>query len=166
VLETRDGPWLTRQEVLAATAPAVDPSEALLNDGWTAVASVNPELSTFALDGDPQTRWHSAPQTPGDAFTVDLGRPRRFDTVRTRLQASRHDYPRGWRVEVSDDGLDWTTIAHDPATRPPITDFIAAGPTHFDMALPEVETRYVRIVQTGSDERFVWSIHELELRRH
>lgn len=166
VLEERGGPWLTRPEVLEGLVPAPEPGARLSRDGWSADAGVNGNLAGLAIDGIAATRWYSGPQRPGSHFSVDLGKPVRFDTIRTTVHPFPHDYPHGWRLEVSDDGIQWSPIAREPAAAPPITDFIDPRSHPFEITFPEVQSRYLRIVQTGVDEQHVWSIYELELYRH
>lgn len=163
VLETPASTWRSRRPRPGArAAPA---SAALPNDRWTASASANPHLAHFAVDGDITTRWHSPPQSPGDWFAVDLGGVESFDRIDLLLDRFPHDYPRGWRIEVSNDGESWSAVSSRAGFRPPIEEFLAARGIRISVSLPTTRARYVRVTQTGRDPVYVWSIHEIELRR-
>ena len=65
--------------------------------------------------------------------------------------ASKDDYPRKYEVRVSDDGEHWSN---------PVVSGTGAALTTIDFP-PKTVTRFVRIVQTGSDKGCFWSFHEL-----
>lgn len=171
VLEVRDGPWLGRDEVYARSEQYVRDSapaamgERLSTDGWTVTANVYENRAPLAVDGDLSTRWHTRLQQPGDHFEVDMGHPARFDRVVTRLFGFPHDYPRGWRLAVSDDRQRWRVVAEESVVRPPIIGFLQPRGMPVSMTFPQVEARYLRIEQTGSDDEYEWSINELEVYR-
>ncbi|MGD8329684.1 MAG: discoidin domain-containing protein [Acidobacteriota bacterium] len=165
VLETPQRFWRTRATYRPRETRRELTGEALPHSGWSVHASVNDDFARWAIDGDLTTRWHSEPQRPGDELFVDLGAPTRFDSVVLRLGDFPHDYPRGWRVEVSDDGEQWSTAGRQARVRPPITEFLHPRGLWTELELPGTEARYLRIVQTGSDPVHVWSVHEIELRR-
>ncbi|GAB3412141.1 discoidin domain-containing protein [Flindersiella endophytica] len=68
-----------------------------------------------AVDGDRTTRWaNSAAErtTMKGWFAVDLGASRRLDRVLIHWQEDA--WPLNYRIEVSDDGTDWRTVASVP----------------------------------------------------
>lgn len=64
---------------------------------------------------------------------------------------SRMDYPRGFDVETSTDGINWSTAASG----------IAYGWKR-PISIEPVSARYVRITQTGSAPQW-WSIDEVTI---
>ena len=133
----------------------VDPRE------LQATASVNPGDARLAIDGDMTTRWHTGPQAPGDHFDLDMVAVRRIRGVTLRLGDYTWDYPRGYRVEASLDGDQWSRIAERPQADLPLRSFLS--PTHLavDIAFPATSCRYVRITNLGSDRTIYWSICEI-----
>ena len=163
--ETRGSPWLSRDQNRHEAIRLDEIWVPLLKPAWTVRASVNDHLSALAVDGDVTSRWNSEPQTPGDEFVVDFGEEVTFGNIVIWLHTHPHDYPRGYRVEVSDDGEAWRTIARAQEVHVPITRFIEALEHPFEITFPEIRARHLRIVQTGSHPVYVWSIHELEVRQ-
>jgi len=82
--------------------------------GWTAAA--NPATSgsdavANAVDGDASTRYSTdAAQAPGQYLQVDFGKEIHARQVVFDTGASTGDYPRGYTVQTSSDGTDWTTV--------------------------------------------------------
>ena len=105
VYEMRGGEWLNREEVYVRLADADAGWASSPRDGWTVAAEPNDHLASLAIDGDVSTRWVSANQKPGDRFEVDLGRIETVDSVVMVLDRNLSDYPRGYRVEISEDGV-------------------------------------------------------------
>ena len=126
---------------------------------------VRDDLASLAVDNDLGSRWNSTPQKPGDHFVVDFGTPTTFGSIAMWLHTHPHDYPRGYRVEVSDDGETWEIVAEVARVHVPITRFVDPLAHPFEITFPETTARYLRIVQTGEDRIYVWSIHELEVRQ-
>lgn len=128
---------------------------------WTLSASTNPNLMRFAVDGDLSTRWYSL-QRPAQFFQVDLGQETLLNGLVLDV-SSRHalNSPRGYRVDASRDGQTWENVAENPAYLLPLTE--ALRPKHYkvDIPFPAITTRHVRIVQTGTDVDYRWSISEL-----
>ena len=65
---------------------------------------------------------------------------------------SRDDYPRGYKVELSGDGLVWKQIAAGKGDGP-VTNIL----------FPAEKAKFVKITQTGAVDGLFWSIHELQL---
>ena len=125
---------------------------ALSRSGWVATASNNSAAARNAIDGNAGTRWDTAAaQTNGQWFQVDMLAPRTFDRVVLDSSGSPGDYPRGYRISVSDTGTSWVDIASGTGSSAVL-----------NVALASQTRRYVRITQTGSSGAW-WSIHELLL---
>lgn len=105
-------------------------------------------------------RWTTShPLTPGDQLTVDLGR----NVTPTRLTLDQtgypNDYPRGLRVELSEDKQTWKAAAQFSA------DAVKSGLTNNEIAVPLTPApgRYLRLTNLGADTFYWWSIHALRL---
>lgn len=150
--------------------PKTVPAKALEKWDWTCSASVPDSSFPFsgakipvdasaanATDGDHWTGWRdmTATQYPGQWFQVDMGRVQAFDRIRLDCTWAVFDYPRSYRIDVSDDGKNW---------RGPV----ATGKGHLgitEIAFPLQRARWIRITQTGADPNRHWSIYELEVLR-
>jgi hypothetical protein len=127
--------------------------------GWVATASSTESGSSpaNALDGNSKTGWSAgAHEAAGQWFQVDLGRAATFQQLVLDATNSPHDYPRGYAVYVSRNGTDWAAL------KPVATG--KGGGAVTTITLPAAVTgRYVRVVQTGSDPKWGWSIDEFNL---
>ena len=95
-------------------------------------------------------------------FQVDMGggqadaQPQTFNAITLDNPAGEGDYPRGYEVLVSDDGMNWGSPV---ATGVGTADSIA-------ITFPQQTARFIRIVQTSSSPPpgfHWWSIHELNV---
>jgi hypothetical protein len=106
-----------------------------------------------AIDGNPATRWSSnANQAPGMWFQIDLGAVKTVSQVKLDNDASPNDTPRGYNLRLSVDGTNWITVDSKPNNTLPVNATFA--PT---------KARYIRIEQTGSSDRWWWSINEIAI---
>jgi hypothetical protein len=131
----------------------------LSRGGWVASASSTESggSAANALDGNLNTRWSTgAHQTAGQWFQVDLGRAQTFQKLVLDTTNSPNDYPRGYAVYVSNNGTDWSSLS-------PVATGAGGGPVTTITLSAAVTARYVRIVQTGSDPNWWWSIDEFNL---
>jgi F5/8 type C domain len=128
---------------------------ALPRSGWTATASSNSDDAARAFDSTTATRWATGlTQRAGQFFQIDLGKPSNFDSIELNAAGNAEDYPRNYRVLVSDDGATW---------RGPVATGQGAGAaTEIDFS-PQT-ARHVRIEQDGSDDARWWSIADVQLR--
>ena len=118
--------------------------------GWVASASGGSSPAN-AIDGNAATRWDtSAIQTPGQWFQVDMGAPRAVFRVVLDSTGSPNDYPRGYQVNLSNDGISWGSPVATGAGSPAVTTISFASQV----------ARYLRITQTGSAAGNYWSIYE------
>ncbi len=131
----------------------VDPS------GWTATADpagpANPcctgDVAANAVDADASTRYSTgAAQAPGQYLQVDFGKPVHARQVVFDTGASTGDYPRGYTVTTSVDGVNWTTAVAD-----------GQGTGQFTTArLSGAPVRYIRITLTASSGSW-WSVADV-----
>jgi hypothetical protein len=73
------------------------------------------------------------------------------------------DYPRGFRVEVSQDGSAWIIASGQDQTLIDIRAFLRPKELALEIPLADVPARKIRIINTGQDPVHYWSIHELEV---
>ena len=138
----------------------------LRRSGWTITASDNPERAGDLLDGDVSTVWDSRlGQEPGQWLAVDLGATElvaRIDLLAIDWQS----IPGSFRVEVSEDGRAWTTVAAATQYWGPLFfsehhPFLKVRRGRIQAIFPPVRARHVRIVLTASVAQHSWSGREL-----
>ena len=89
-------------------------------DGWR----IAPAAGELAVDGDLETLWRgSASERTVDRLTVDLGETAIVAAVALDLGRHLRLYLRSYRVEGSDDGERWTTLAEAPLAVPPLASY-------------------------------------------
>ena len=138
------------------TTPVTIVAGALSRWSWTPTASVSAsgDSPANAIDGDITTRWSSGtPQTNGMWFQVDLGIVSTFRGLILDAATSSSDYPRGYQVNVSSNGVNWGSPVATGAGSSAVTTILFGNQT----------ARYVRVTQTGSASGLWWSIHELNV---
>lgn len=124
------------------------------SDNWDLSSSSNAAERSYALDGNASTRWDTATkQSNGQFFGIDFNATKTFNQITLDTSGSANDYPRGYQIQVSDNGSDFTTIASGTPSNNAVT----------QIEFPEQTSQYLRVVQTGSDSFFWWSIHELTI---
>lgn len=122
---------------------------------WTLSASHGEKDLDRALDGDISSRWTvGSSQAPGQWLQIQL--PEKTEVAGVVLDAgtSRNDYPRGFKVVLSEDGEKWS--------KP-----VAKGKgkeTKTVIEFDPVPARYIRIEQTGNNRGY-WSVHDLGVLR-
>ncbi len=121
---------------------------------WVASSSTTgSDAPGNALDGDLSTRWSTGgSQAPGQWFQVDMGSTNVFNKIVLNAANSGNDYPRGYQLLVSNDGMNWNFVTSGAGT-PSITTITFVPQT----------ARYIRIIQTGSAAGTFWSIHEFNV---
>jgi hypothetical protein len=92
------------------------------------------------------------PQANGQWFQVNMGSKKMIDQISFETKSSdKWDYPRGYQIQVSDDGTSWTTVKSGNGF----------GWKQAIVFSPQY-TQYVRIVQTDSAPEW-WSIAEFHV---
>ncbi len=143
----RTQPW-TYAELRAALPQPLD------RKTWKLTASHKSGALSQAIDGNSNTRYDTGtPQIPGMWVRIELPKPTAISGVSLENAKSPDDYPRGYTVEVSEDGNTWGQ---------PIATGKGTG-VQTDIALPPVTTKFIRITQTGSVGGLFWSIHEMQI---
>ena len=123
-------------------------------DSWTVSSNRNAADSFSAIDGNASTRWSTRErQTDGQFFQLDFNETHVINQVVLDTSGSSNDYPRGYELQASTNGLNFTTIASGQPS--------ASGVTTINFS--DRNVGILRIVQTGSDNRFWWSIHEVNV---
>lgn len=147
--------------LLIAGAPhhahAVEPTQlTLTKDNLTASHGAN-QLE-LTVDSNASTRWTTGKQqSNGMFFQIDLKKVMpvdRIQMVTEHARASTNDHPRLFDVWVSNDGVSWSRLSANNIGN----DF---GTT--EIFLNKHNTRHIKIVQTGSVQKWWWSIHDLKV---
>jgi glucosylceramidase len=127
--------------------------------GWTATASpagpADPcctgDVAANAVDGDASTRYSTGVgQAPGQYLQVDFGRAINARRVVFDTGVSTGDYPRGYTVTTSTDGVSWSTA-------------VAAGTGAGQLTTVDLSgapVRYVRLTLTASSGNW-WSVADV-----
>ena len=128
--------------------------DALNRNAWTLVASNANSNTHRAIDGSTSSRWSTRQkQQNGQWLEIDLSRSESFSRIVLDSEASPNDYPRQYRLRVSNNGSNWRTVES------------GTGRATTNMTFNTETARYIRIEQSGSDNRFWWSIHEVNIFR-
>lgn len=123
------------------------------SDTWSLNASTSDNLRS-ALDDNTSTRWTTRQtQRSGQYYEINFNSLKSFDRILLDTTGSKSDYPREYEVQISNDGINFVTIASDTPSNNPLTLITFAIQT----------ARYLRIEQNGSDNRNWWSIHEMTI---
>ena len=132
-------------------APVIIFENKIARTGWIASASKSNGNARLALDGVSSTRWNtSAPMSPGDWFSVNMLRPHTFNKILLDQTGGLGDYPRGYKVFLSDDGMNWGE---------PVLEGVGSSGMSV-ISFPEVITsQYVKIENTVSNSLW-WTICE------
>ena len=140
----------------SANSAQVSATPGILNrGGWVASASSTESGGSpaRAIDGDITTRWSTgASQANGQWFQVDMGATNTFYQIVLDAGSSSGDYPRGYRVNVSNDGSNWGSAVATGTGSSQVTTILFATNS----------ARFIRVTQTGSTSGW-WSIHEFNV---
>lgn len=121
---------------------------------WTLSASDNETELALAIDDNTRTRWGTRKaQSANDWLEIDFGATVSFNRILLDSNGSPNDHPRRVNIFISDDGTNWgDAIVAAEGT---------SGTTQID--IPIVETRFLRIDQLDTTDRWWWSIYELNI---
>ncbi|MEJ0089897.1 MAG: discoidin domain-containing protein [Limisphaerales bacterium] len=113
-IKDHNAPWT--QEELQMAMPQVLAGKM----NWKLTASHNGRSARMAIDGDIKTRFDTAtPQVPGMWFQIELPEETTIAGLRLNAGDSVNDYPRGYKVQLSDDGKNWSLpVAQGKGTHP------------------------------------------------
>jgi hypothetical protein len=129
-------------------------------------AKYNDALLRNMVDGDLVTRWHAGrEQRPGDSMTVDLGAPGTVDGVEMLIGGYVTDFPRQLTIETSLDNERWSTAWNGNVAVMAMSAALE-DPRRFTLpfAFESRPARFVRFIQTGTEDVFYWSVAELTIR--
>jgi hypothetical protein len=152
---SRNTPWTVAE--LEATVPVAIVPEA----SWKLTASHAPERAPGGLTYE---GWSAGPQQPGMWFQVELPAAIKLAEIEFtspnqgggRAGPVIETNPRGYRVQVSSDGREWSA---------PVAEGAGVGTTTTIPFAP-VSARFIRITQTGSaNDGAPWTIQRLRLYR-
>ncbi len=148
--KTRNSPWTLHELKLFDPPPFENRAE------WRLTSSHNSGKVAAAIDGKANSRWDTGSyQRPGMWFGIELPDPAKIVALTLDTRGSNMDYPRGYFVQVSDDGKTWSKhVGHGQGTHPV---------TEIEISVPK-PTRFIRVTQTGRSDNKFWSIHELTIK--
>jgi len=148
LFKERTAPW-TREELREVTPQFLpDRTE------WKVSASHGSDRAPRAIDGKLDTRYETGTeQVPGMWFQIELPEATSVFGIYLDAASSTRDYPRGYKVEVSNDGNTWSQPVASGTGNARMT----------EIRFEPVTARFVRITQTGSVKGLFWSIHDLQL---
>jgi hypothetical protein len=129
-------------------------------------ASEASDASGSVADRRADTLWRTAGgQQGGEWLRVDVGTTARVALIRW-LPRTFQEVPRGIRLEASVDGIAWRVLVELPAYDGPL--YWSAGRPmqrvrggRVELRVPPTPARYLRITQTGRDERWGWTVREV-----
>ncbi|MFE0025318.1 discoidin domain-containing protein [Amycolatopsis sp. NPDC059021] len=96
---------------LSATTSSASAADTLLTKGKPTATSTIESASYSgdkAVDGDAKTRWASVESSDPQWLRIDLGQPSTVHRVRLNWEAA---YAKKYRIEMSDDGTNFKTVA-------------------------------------------------------
>jgi len=120
--------------------------------GWIATASEKSSSAKNAIDNNPDTRWTLVGQVAEQWIAVNMNALNTFNQIIIEAIKSPKDYPVGYKIYISNDGINWGEA-------------IASGKGVSGMTIININTvtvRHFKIEQTGSATNN-WSIHEIYL---
>ncbi|MFC7337861.1 discoidin domain-containing protein [Haloferula chungangensis] len=130
----------------------LEPEELAFNKNWKLSASHNEKELKLAFDGDDRSRYTTGKRmSPGMWVQIEFPKTTRISGITLDTTQSKGDFPRGYQIQISDNGKTWS----DPIAE-------GAGSADLEISFVPVEARFLRITQTGND-RLYWSIHEMTL---
>jgi hypothetical protein len=154
-----------RTTITAWTVPAgVRPAYRRLDLAGAALSASDAQEDLAALaDGRPDTMWRtSGPQQRGDFVEVRLAHPALLARVELALGDEARFAARQLRLDVSEEGVEWTPAATVPG-RAPIEQQTSAPPSQVLLLSPPRRARALRLVQTGLGWRRRWGVAELRV---
>nr|MCR5753675.1 discoidin domain-containing protein [Acetatifactor sp.] len=132
------------------------PYVALSRNNWS-VSATNTNSSnpvSYMIDGSTDTMWSSGTlQASGQSITVDFGQAENYDKI--EMLSSGEDYPGYYKVEKSDDGINFTEVVLNNVD-------IGFGAKMVLLPAQPERSRYLRITLTGSKDKW-WAMKELNV---
>jgi hypothetical protein len=153
--------------VLGRLEPAPRPERAAAAAPARVTAAPAGDDPRAAMDGRIETRWSTrVPQAPGQWLEVELSAPTDLAGIELDLGAAGLEYPRGLTVQTAGEG-GWRDVAATVHWIGPLvwtgTHVLRAGVERVVVRFPPTRVRAVRVLQTGQDAFYPWSVAELRL---
>ncbi|MBI2834880.1 MAG: discoidin domain-containing protein, partial [Acidobacteria bacterium] len=129
-------------------------------------ASHRSDRARFAVDGSLETRWISGSRQTGEEWLeLAFAEPRDVAHVRLSFHSgSLGDYPRGLRIETSEDGRTYRPlVAETPLPRLARSLIQSPRTPHIHIALSSNRSRLLRLRQTGTSRSWQWAANEIEV---
>jgi mono/diheme cytochrome c family protein/glucose/arabinose dehydrogenase len=121
---------------------------------WKLTASQNPGSLDAARDGNINTAYDSRQtQAPGQWVQIELPGRTELAGLETDTGTSQGDYPRGYQVQLSDDGINWGK---------PVAEGNSSAVKN-QILFPPANARFIRITLTAADPEASWAIAELQV---
>ena len=110
--------------------------------------------ASAAWDGRVESRWTTGvPQAAGQWFRVDLGSARTFTAIELNSGSSSGDFPRGYTVQVSNDGSTWGAAVAN-----------GSGTSHQTRIATGTQTaRYIRVQLTSAWAANWWTVGDVRV---
>ena len=118
------------------------------NTGMIDLGERGKYAASYAVDGNPETRWSSAFSDPQWIY-VDLGQSYSINRVRLSWEAA---YGQAYQIQVSSDAVSWTTIYGTTTGTGGVNDLAVSG-----------IGRYVRVYGTVRGTPYGYSLWEFEV---
>ncbi len=153
-------------QVIYFLTPSSNRFHPIPSTNWRFQTNYNPQEAHLAADGKMSTRWTTGrPQVPGAYFQIDFGKMEKVGRIRVLTGASVNDFPRGYSIRYSADGQTWTSLDSimSPVSLHWTGETLLKGGQDLDFTFPSTSMRYLQIVNTGQDNVYYWSIHEVEI---
>jgi hypothetical protein len=154
-----NGGWNIHSMAFTASAGSANCSASLtgtelVRTGWAASTNTTGDPAANAIDGNLTTRFSTgAAQAPGQDLVINMGSAQTFSELDMEVPNSAGDYARGFQVEVSADGTNWTPVA------------TCTGASGSEVvSFPAQTDQYAEVTLTQSVSPNWWSVDELYLR--
>jgi mono/diheme cytochrome c family protein len=133
---------------------SVVPQQLTNRSAWKVTASHNNGAAGNAIDEKRDSRFDTGiGQAPDMWFQIELPEPTTVSGIYLDTATSGRDYPRGYKVQLSNDGKSWGKAVANGKGNARTTEIIFAP----------AKTKFIRITQTGEIKNIWWSIHDLHL---
>lgn len=137
---------------------------------WNVIANLNNKETGWAFDQDMNTRWTTnVTQRPGMYYLLDLGEEEIVYRIILYLGQDVYDSPAGVKIKISTDKKKWHEVVRIHNNKEILFwngRQIGLVKNVFDkqefIFLP-VRARFIKIIQTGCDFNYYWSVRELEI---
>ena len=152
--------------VLYYFPPSSNRNRPISSTQWSFETNYNPKDAHWAADGRMSTRWTTErPQVPGAYFQINFGKMEKVGRIRLLTGTSFTDFPRGYSIRYSVDGQTWTSLDSivSPVSLTWTGETLLKSGQALDLTFPSTPMRFLKIIETGQDNVFFWSIHEVEV---